>query len=197
MSAAQPQADRLRAEKKALRERILEQRDELSPATRLDHSRIISEKLLALPAYRAAGLISAYASIGSEFDTAGIVAAILGSGKRLVLPRINRAARVLELRLVGDPAADLVPGVWGIREPSEKCPMVPAADVEFMLVPGVAFTATGARLGYGGGFYDRLLVDLQSNVPRVAAAFELQVVDAIPTSPHDQHVHRVVTEVGD
>jgi len=194
MSAAHPQADRLRAEKKALRERILKQRDELSPATRLDHSRIISEKLLALPAYRAAGLVSAYASIGSEFDTAGIVAAILGSGKRLLLPRINRAARMLELRLVGDPAAELVPGVWGIREPSERCPMVPAEEVEFILVPGVAFTATGARLGYGGGFYDRLLVGLQSKVPRVAAAFDLQVFDSIPTGPHDQHEHRVVTE---
>lgn len=194
MSAAQSQTDRLRAEKKALRARILERRDQLDPATRLDHSRIISEKLLALPAYRAAGLVSAYASIGSEFDTAGILAAILGSGKRLLLPRINRAARVLELRLVGDPAADLVPGVWGIREPSEHCPMVPAAEVEFILVPGVAFTATGARLGYGGGFYDRLLVGLQSKVPRVAAAFELQVVSSIPTGPLDQRVHRVVTE---
>lgn len=195
MSAAQPQADRLRAEKKALRERILARRDRVDPATRLDNSRIISEKLLALPAYRAAGLVSAYASIGSEFDTSTLVAAILGSGKRLLLPRVNRAERVLELRLVGDPAADLVPGVWGIREPSEHCPMVPAAEVEFILVPGVAFTAAGARLGYGGGFYDRLLVGLQSNVPRVAAAFELQVVDSLPIGPQDQRVHRVVTEL--
>ncbi len=195
MSAAQPQADRLRAEKKALRERILARRDRVDPATRLDNSRIISEKLLALPAYRAAGLVSAYASIGSEFDTSTLVAAILGSGKRLLLPRVNRAERVLELRLVEDPAADLVPGVWGIREPSEHCPMVPAAEVEFILVPGVAFTAAGARLGYGGGFYDRLLVGLQSNVPRVAAAFELQVVDSLPTGPLDQRVHRVITEL--
>lgn len=197
MSGAQPQAGRLREEKKALREKILQARDRLDPSARRAYSRIISEKLLALPGYRAAGLVSAYASIGSEFDTSDLIAAILGSGKRLLLPRINRAARALELRQVEDPAADLVPGVWGIREPSERCPLVPAAEVEFILVPGVAFTAAGARLGYGGGFYDRLLPGLQAHVLRVAAAFALQVVDALPTGPQDQRVHRVVTELGD
>lgn len=197
MSGAQPQVDRLREEKKALREGILQARDRLDPAMRREYSRTISRKLLALPGYRAAGLVSAYASIGSEFDTSELVAAILGSGKRLLLPRINRAARALELRQVEDPAADLVPGVWGIREPSERCPLVPASEVEFILVPGVAFTVSGARLGYGGGFYDRLLPELDPAVPRVAAAFSLQVVDALPAGPNDQPVHRVVTELGD
>ena len=199
MSIAEPDAGHaaLRAEKKALRARILASRDRLDPAIRLKHSRIITEKLLALPTYRDAGTVSAYASIGSEFDTSAFVAAILAAGKRLLLPRINRAARALELRLVGNPATDLVAGVWGIREPSDKCALVPASDVGFVLVPGVAFTASGERIGYGGGFYDRLLAELDPAVPRIAAAFDLQLVDSLPTGSQDQRVHRVVTEVGD
>jgi 5-formyltetrahydrofolate cyclo-ligase len=111
-----------------------------------------------------------------------------------LLPRINRAERMLELGEVKNLGGDLVAGVWGIREPAERCPIVSSSAVEFLLVPGVAFTATGERLGYGGGFYDRLLSGLNAKTPRVAAAFVLQVVDTIPTGPNDQRVHLIVTE---
>jgi 5-formyltetrahydrofolate cyclo-ligase len=63
-----------------------------------------------------------------------------------------------------------------------------------MLVPGVAFTASGSRLGYGGGFYDRLLASFDRRVARIAAAFDLQMVDQLPEGPRDQRVDRVVTE---
>jgi 5-formyltetrahydrofolate cyclo-ligase len=68
------------------------------------------------------------------------------------------------------------------------------ATVDFMLVPGVAFTTNGARLGYGGGFYDRLLASLDGRTVRIAAAFQLQIVDQLPEGPHDQRVDQVVTE---
>jgi 5-formyltetrahydrofolate cyclo-ligase len=110
-----------------------------------------------------------------------------------LLPRINRAQRALELRHVTDLGADLVPGVWGIREPAEHCPIISVSKVEFMLVPGVAFTASGARLGYGGGYYDRLLTSLDRRAVRIAAAFELQMVDFLPEGPQDQRVDHVVT----
>jgi len=101
---------------------------------------------------------------------------------------------MLELREVKNLRDDLVAGVWGIREPAERCPIMPPSAVEFLLVPGVAFTATGERLGYGGGFYDRLLSQLNAETPRVAAAFALQVVDSIPSGANDQRVHLIVTE---
>ena len=180
--------------KAQLRAAMIARRDAAKVASRIRHSQAITQKLCALPEYRAATMVAAYASFGSELDTAEFLARILADGKLLLLPRINRAQRALELRQVKDLAGDLVAGVWGIREPAERCRMVSPAQVDFMLVPGVAFTAGGARLGYGGGFYDRLLTSLDQHAVRIAAAFDLQIVEHIPEGPHDQRVGKVVTE---
>ena len=184
--------DTLRSAKKALRASVIARRDALDAETWRRDSQVITAKLLALRTYRAAGVVCAYASFGSEFDSAAFCSDVIAAGKRLLLPRIHRAARILELREVKNLGNDLVAGVWGIREPAERCPIVSSSAVEFLLVPGVAFTATGERLGYGGGFYDRLLAGLDAKTPRVAAAFDLQVVDSIPTGPGDQCVDLVV-----
>ena len=191
-AASSPEA--LNQAKAALRQTVLVRRDAADVASRIRNSQTITQKLVALPAYRAADVVAAYASFGSEFDTTEFLASILGDGKQLLLPRINHAQRTLELRHVIDPGADLVPGVWGIREPAERCPIKSVATVEFMLVPGVAYTARGARLGYGGGFYDRLLASLDRRVVRIAAAFATQLVDHLPEGPLDQRVDQVVTE---
>ncbi len=183
----------LRSAKKALRASVIARRDALDAKTRCRDSQAITAKLFALAEYRAAAVVCAYASFGSEFDTATFCSNVIAAGKRLLLPRVNRTARMLELREVKNLHDDLVAGVWGIREPAERCPIMPPSAVEFVLVPGVAFTVTGERLGYGGGFYDRLLSGLNAKTPRVAAAFSLQVVDSIPTGPNDQRVHLIVT----
>ena len=191
-AAVPPEA--IKQAKAELRAAIIARRDAANVASRIRHSQTITQKLCALPEYRAAGVVAAYASFGSELDTAEFLARILADGKVLLLPRINRAQGALELRQVKYPGADLVTGVWGIREPAEHCRIVPALTVEFMLLPGVAFTAGGARLGYGGGFYDRLLTSLDQRAVRIAAAFDLQMVEHIPEGPHDQRVGRVITE---
>src|SRR3954469_1383636 len=148
--------------KATLRTSILARRNAMDAATRARHSSTITGKLVALPAYRAANVVAAYGSFGSEFDTSQFLAATLAAGKQLVLPRINRALRALELRQVIDLNGDLVAGVWGIPEPAPRCTMVDPKNVEFMLVPGVAFSPSGARLGYGGGYYDRLIASLDA-----------------------------------
>ena len=186
--------DTLRSAKKALRASVIALRDGLDSQTRRRDSQAITAKLLRLPEYRAAGVVCAYASFGSEFETAAFCSDVIAAGKRLLLPRINRAARMLELCEVRNLGGELVPGVWGILEPAERCPTVTSSAVEFLLVPGVAFTATGERLGYGGGFYDHLLLGLNAKTPRVAAAFSVQIVDDLPAGPRDQRVHQVVTE---
>lgn len=134
-------------------------------------------------------------SMGAEFETAAFVRRVLADGKTLVLPRVNREAKRLNLFVVGDLDRDLAPGVWEIREPvPDRCAAAVERDIEFALVPGLAFDERGGRLGYGGGFYDRLLAGLQA--VRVTAAFSVQVVEAVPMSEHDQYVDLIVTEDG-
>lgn len=187
-------AEALKHAKAVLRQTILARRDAADVASRRNNSQTITQKLSAIPAYRAAGVVAAYASFGSELDTSEFLARVLADGKQLLLPRINRAQRALELRHVIDLGADLVPGVWGIREPVERCPGMSANKIEFILVPGIAFTTGGARLGYGGGYYDRLLASFDRGIARIAAAFQLQIVDQLPEGPHDQRVDQVITE---
>lgn len=139
----------------------------------------------------------AYMSIGSEFDTAAFVSDLRAQGKALVLPRAPRGSRLLELYVVRDPKRELAAGVWGIQEPRpDRCRPARLEEIDFVLVPGVAFTTRCDRLGYGGGFYDRLIAGFAQRPPLVAAAFTLQIVPALPLSPSDQAVDSVITEGG-
>jgi 5-formyltetrahydrofolate cyclo-ligase len=184
-----------RALKADLRRRVLAERDAWPADRRARASAAIAERLLALPGLAAARTVLAYASFGSEPDTGRLLQAVLGAGQALALPRVNRTTRMLELYRVDDLAAQLEPGTWGIREPRPAlCAPVAPAAVDFVLVPGAVFDVRGGRIGYGGGYYDRLLGGARPGTPLVAAAFELQVVPEVPMGPDDRRVDRVVTE---
>ena len=174
---------------------MLARRDALSAAARKSCSTLITKRLLVLDAYRSASCVMAYASFGSEFETGDFLAEALARGKTLVLPAVERDSRALRLHHVRDPARELVAGVWGIRQPrADLCPVVPASQLDFALVPGVAFTRHCERLGYGGGYYDGFIRGLARRPPLVAAAFSLQILPALPVSERDQKVDWVITE---
>jgi 5-formyltetrahydrofolate cyclo-ligase len=182
-------------DKSEIRRQVLARRDALSAAERGALSARTTGRLLALDAYRGARCVMAYASFGSEFETGGFIADVLARGKMLVLPRVERGGRTIQLHAVDDAARQLAPGVWGIPQPrADLCPSVPASQLDFVLVPGVAYTRRCERLGYGGGYYDGFIRGLARRPPLVAAAFALQVVPALPTSETDQRVDLVVTE---
>lgn len=167
----------------------------MGPDERGAASRSIVEKVTALEAYRRAGVVMAYAGIGSEVGTDTFLRSVLRGGKTLVLPRVNRAAKALELYEVGDLARDLEPGVWGIPEPRpDPGAAVELVAVDFALVPGVAFDRRGGRLGHGAGFYDKLLGSTERRPLLVAGAFEVQVVERIPVERHDVFLDFVATE---
>lgn len=185
----------IRSLKANLRKQVLARRDALSAAERQSLSERITVRLLALEAYRSAGCVMAYASFGSEFDTTGFIADARAQGKTLVLPAVERGSRVLKLHAMSDPASQLVAGVWGIRQPrADLCPEISPAQLEFVLVPGVAFTRRCERLGYGGGYYDGFIRSLARRPPLVAAAFSVQILPALPVSERDESVDCVLTE---
>jgi 5-formyltetrahydrofolate cyclo-ligase len=101
---------------------------------------------------------------------------------------------MLELYAIADPDLDVILSAQGIPEPAAHCPSVSRAAIEFIVVPGIAFDPDGHRLGYGGGYYDRLLPLLSPHAPRVAGAFDLQVVPNVPVGPNDIAIDAVVTE---
>lgn len=177
---------------------MLEKRAALDAGARIALSRAITRDLVSLPAYRSAGAVMAYMSIGSEFQTEGFVQHTLAGGKTLVLPRVDREDARLDLYRVEDLSRDLRAGAWGIHEPDpEHCAPADPNSIEFVLVPGLAFDARGGRLGYGAGFYDRLLAEvIPPTASRVAGAFGVQMVAEVPTDESDVPVHMIVTEEG-
>jgi 5,10-methenyltetrahydrofolate synthetase len=180
-------------EKIELRKSVLAARENLSPQARRRALERILPRLLDLPGYRSAHRVAAYMSFGSEIDTRPFVDAVLAEQKILVLPRVDRATRALDLHEVADLAA-LTDGQFGIREPAAGCPRAEAASLDFILVPGVAFDRRGQRIGHGAGYYDRLLARRGAHTVCVAIAFDCQVVERIPAEPHDQPIDRLITE---
>ena len=185
----------LRQHKQTLRKDILSRRAALDHAERSGLGRAITSSLLSLPEFGRPRCVLAYLSFGSEFDTSEFVRALKSRGWSLVLPRVDLARRKLSLHRVDDPELQTVPGVWGIREPDpQRCSQAVLGEIDAVLVPGVAFTPGGGRLGYGGGFYDALIRDWRNHPPLIAPAFELQVVGELPLGPDDQPIDAVVTE---
>ncbi|MDE3010439.1 MAG: 5-formyltetrahydrofolate cyclo-ligase [Pseudomonadota bacterium] len=181
------------AAKAALRTRVLAARDGLAPEARAADANALLERLCLLPEWQEARCVMLYLGIRSEFDPAPLARAVLAEGRRLALPRILRGQGVLEVREVQDLDQDLREGVWGLREPDPaRCPEVPVAELDLVLVPGVAFDRLGGRMGYGAGFYDRLLAAPDLAAVRVSALFDAQLVASVPREPHDKPVDLLV-----
>ena len=187
--------------KQSIRKTTLAQREQLPADMRAAYSATIIERLLQLPEYRQAGTVLGYINFGAEFASERWVARVLADGKRLALPKVNRHTNHLDLYWVEDMENQLAAGLWGIREPVvERCERLNNPnEVEFALLPGVAFTRDGARLGYGGGFYDKLLMqpdsrDRAHQPALVAAAFAMQIVEQLPQEETDRKVEWLVTE---
>ena len=189
-------ADRggVRDAKRALRLQVLARRDGMPPATRSDASRAIVAAIAGRADFQAASRLLLTLPFGSEWDTRELVATALARRKTVALPRVNSATRELEFGIVADLDRDIASGYQGIPEPRAHCAPIAIGTVDWVLVPGVAFDEGGWRIGYGGGYYDRLLPSLAAVVPRIAGAFNLQLVARVPSAEHDIAVDAIVTE---
>jgi 5-formyltetrahydrofolate cyclo-ligase len=183
--------------KAALRAEMIAKRDALRPSERARVAAELTAALLALPQYAAARSVLATMSIGSEWSTRAFLEAARADGKVVVLPRICASPRRLVLHAVRDLDGDLVPGVWDIPEPDPaRCPEVAIGDVDFAVVPALAADRAGFRLGYGAGFFDRLLGAGDSRPYCVAALPSAFMLESLPHEPHDVAVNLVIDEAG-
>ncbi|MDP2181034.1 MAG: 5-formyltetrahydrofolate cyclo-ligase [Actinomycetota bacterium] len=147
-------------------------------------------RLVGLPEVHDARVVLGYLATTDEIDPARCLKSLGDRGVLVSYPRIAGAgALTIHVPLASD---DLESGPHGIRQPYIDAPKVDPDNVDIIIVPGVAFDVTGERVGYGGGYYDRLLPHT-SRALRIALAFDEQIVAEIPHEPHDEHVDIVVT----
>lgn len=179
--------------KSELRGKLRQMRAALPPELVENWSSAIRARLTALEVFRRAETLHYYASsLPGEVRTDQLVARSLMERRRVICPRV-RAHGQLDHHEISDPA-QLVEAAFGLREPDPEL-AIPAdpRSADLIVVPGVGFSEDGARLGMGGGYYDRFLAE--QSAPRVGLAFEMQMLEALPRSPHDEAVDLIVTEL--
>ena len=184
----QPETD-----KKTLRLEKLRARKFLTPEYRKNADMSIRARVEALPEYREASIVAAYASDGTEPDLIPLLRKARGEGKTICFPRWRESDSTYEMA-VADAAFTLVEGKWKMPEPAEKAPAMPDSILvkALWLIPGVAFDPHCGRLGRGKGIYDRFL----ARAGGIAAGifYDCQMTAALPMEPHDRRMDLVVTE---
>ncbi len=185
-------AAQLEAEKRALRALMRARRAALSSEQRVAATHAACARLAELPAFASATVVAGFAPIHDEIDPAAALATVTARGGQVVWPRVSGQVPRLRYHRVDDPS-QLQPGAFGILEPLVSCPEVPASAIDCVLAPGLAFDQRGARLGYGGGFFDEL-ARFAVRAVLIGFAYDLQIVDRCPAGAGDVAMHVVVTD---
>ncbi|HVY54654.1 MAG TPA: 5-formyltetrahydrofolate cyclo-ligase, partial [Thermodesulfobacteriota bacterium] len=161
----------LEQQKEYARSYFLKRRSCLSQSEITEKSRLITKNLTRSPLYTSAKKVGFYHPVRNEADTREIFSRSLASGKAAYFPRA--AGTGLIFHKITD-LKELKPGKFGIPEPDSALPSIPPEEFDLILIPGVAFDDSGVRIGYGKGYYDRLLVHIPRE-RRVALAYSLQI----------------------
>lgn len=180
--------------KQALREEAHARRNAQPQKDEL--SRVICATFINLPEYAAARAVMYYVDVRSEARTRHALPDALTHGKKIVVPYCVDGE--LELFWLTN-MDELALGMYRILEPKPELRPLPekkvsVEELDLVMVPGVAFDRTGARMGHGKGYYDKLLQHARPDAPLVALAFECQLFDSIPTQSHDIFMDKIITE---
>jgi 5-formyltetrahydrofolate cyclo-ligase len=151
--------------------------------------------LLKRPEWKSAKRVLGYLALKDELDLSSLLKAALAEGKTVSLPRFVPETGTYQAATLPEKEgfATLSFGRFGILEPGPSAPMLPLNQLDFVLVPGVAFDASGKRLGRGKGFYDRLLAETNNTCIKCGVALEEQIVAAIPAEAHDIAMNFILT----
>ncbi len=180
--------------KKALKEEIFGKRKALSKEDVEEKSEKIKESLYSLPEFKKAKNILFYVSFNNEASTVDMIKELLDNGeKNIIVPFVEKNNPMLQLSELKN-FNDLEPKTFEILEPKKnKIKKIEADKIDLIIVPGIVFDKNGHRIGYGYGYYDRLLEEL-NNAVKIGLCYGFQLVDKVPKEQHDIPVDIIVTE---
>ncbi|MDJ1475757.1 5-formyltetrahydrofolate cyclo-ligase [Bacillus sp. LS15-K4] len=184
----------MREEKVRLRKQIIEHMNSLSEERYTTLSEQIAFSLYAQKEWAEAKTIGITLSMENEVNTYSIIEKAWEEGKKVVVPKCNKGTRTMSFRQISN--FDQLEIVYmNLREPiPARTEEVNADDIDLQIVPGVAYTERGERIGYGGGYYDRYLVHYKGKT--LSLAYSFQIVEHIPLEPFDKNVEKIITEKG-
>lgn len=188
------QKEATRTCKERLRKRVLATRTGLDRGQVEVSGQAILKRVLGLEAYRRAKLVHTYVSSKeNEVDTRALIGTCLAQGKRVAVPVVMPGTKTLSHALI-DSLDQLVVGPYGLAQPEPATAVwLPAeARIDLVVVPGLAFDRRGQRIGWGSGYYDRFLAQVQAI--KIGLCYDALVLDCIPGEPHDVPVDMVVAE---
>jgi 5-formyltetrahydrofolate cyclo-ligase len=178
--------------KAILRHNLRAQRAALAGAEIRQKSAAIAARVCALSTFAASRTIMVYLALPQEVQTAEIIRAAQHQHTRVVVPVVN-GTTLLAVELPRE-TAQLRRGPYGILEPSSRTACVCPAEIDLLIVPGLAFDRQGGRIGFGKGYYDRFLSQLPAMTCACGLAFACQIVPCVPRLPHDICMQYIVTE---
>ncbi|MBN1571643.1 MAG: 5-formyltetrahydrofolate cyclo-ligase [Deltaproteobacteria bacterium] len=181
-------------DKADLRISILKERECLDNREVARKSEIICRKLIETPFFEDAVYLGLYSPVRNEVKTDNIFDFAKGLGKRVGFPITSKSiGRLLFFEV--EALEELSVGTFGINEPpSLKKSFISLDKIDLLIIPGVVFDERGHRVGYGGGYYDRLTGENDLRAVKAALAFDMQIVENLPAEPHDKKVDYIITE---
>ena len=185
----------IKNKKEEIRKEIIGILRDQDPHLRVERSRIIQEAFLSSDDFRQSKAIMTYIAMPLEVETTQIIEKALEEGKKVVVPYVDTLDQAIvasELISIND----LVEGPFGTRQPKDgPARTVKLEEIDLIAVPGIAFDKDNMRLGRGKGYFDRFLANKElSSAKTIGLAFRFQIVDSLPSDPHDMPVSRVITE---
>jgi len=178
--------------KEKTRKEKLSERASLPEDLRETKSHEIRQKLSKLPEFIDAKSVFIYVSANNEVDTEPIIMEMLKAGKRVLVPAIDAEKREIIASELLD-FEELGRGMFGIMEPKKEfLRRTPTKKIDIAIIPGIAFDKNGNRIGYGHGYFDRFLKNVES--PIVALAYDFQLVPRITPDIYDIKVNKILTE---
>lgn len=178
--------------KDSIRKHILNTRDALMPVQIAQKSEQIRARLFQLQEFQHASSIMFYVSFRSEVQTLNMIKEAILLDKNILIPAVNPTKKELEVFTISS-TDELAPGAYGILEPKQRDKPTKLNTIELIIVPGCVFDLRGFRIGYGAGYYDKLLKNVSA--VSIALSFDFQIVSKIPClEAHDMQVDKIITE---